>query len=189
MPENDPDKPFFVWGRAPEDRTRFILLAANRPWLASLEEDQVSATLAQYAGHVHGHITIRQDREFVCQKVSNGLMSAYALFRGLRRHLIDHRLDERRYAYILNPSKDYGYEESRAAQRGHISKPKPLDSVFAVYVEFGEDAVLKAREWYGQYLPNDTAGVVHKWEWVSPLDPSDESLPAGFATRYDERLW
>lgn len=189
MLDNDPNNPFFVWGRSPANRDEYVRLATNKAWIDSLEADQFSAALAQYAGHVLGYITLREGRDFTPVKQSSGLISAHALFRGLKRNLIDHDHDKRRYAYILNPVRDYGYEESTSAQRGHIKRPKPLDSVFAVYVEFGEQAELAARDWYGDNMPEDVGGVVHKWEWLTPLDPSDETLPVNFAARYEERLW
>lgn len=153
MPDNDPNSPFFIWGRSKDDRDEPVLLAINKPWLESLESDQLSAALAQHAGHILGYITVSQDGAFEARKVSSGLMSAHSLFRGLKRDLIDHDLDKRRYVYILNPVRDYGYERSIRGQRANIVHPKPLDSVFGVYAEFGEEAVEKAREWYGDFLP------------------------------------
>lgn len=189
MPENDPDNPLFIWARSPTDRDEYVRLVTNKSWIESLPGDQFGSVLAQYAGHILGYITTRDGRDFVCTRHSSGLMSAYALFRGLRRNLINHDLDKRRYVYIRNPVRDYGYEESTRAQRGHIKRPKPIDSVFGVYVEFGEDAVQQAQDGYGDHMPEDVKGVIHKWEWLTPLDLSDETLPEGFATRYDERVW
>ena len=189
MWENHPDEPFFIWARSPEARDTAIRLAANMAWLDALEEDQFGSALAQYAGHIHGYTLHRQDEGFVSRRFSAGLMSANTLFKGLKRDLIDVDLDKRRHVYILNPVRDYGYESSTKVPRGHVVRPKPVDSVFAAYAQIDDAAVRLAKEWYGEYLPEDTKGVIHRWEWITPLDPSDESLPDGFATRYDERLW
>ncbi len=189
MRENAPNEPFFIWARSPGGHDTAIRLAANLAWLEAFEEDKYSSGMAQYAGHIHGFTLHRQDGEFVPRRSSAGLMSAHALFKGLKRDLIDTDLDKRRHVYILNPVRDYDHEASTKFQRGHITRPKPVDSVFAVYAQIDDAAVRWAQGRYGEYLPADTKGVIHKWEWVTPLDPSDESLPDGFATRYDERLW
>lgn len=187
--ENDPNSPAFIWARSPNDHETIIRLAMNRAWNDSLASDKFTSSLAQYAGHIHGFVLHAQDGEFVSQKVSNGLMAAHAVFCGLKRNLIDYDLDKRRHVYVINPVRDYGYGQPMRGQCGHVAISKPLDAVFAVYVEFDGGAVQKATEWYGEILPKDVVGVIHKWEWLTPLDPTDETLPANFGTRYDERLW
>lgn len=102
-----------------------------------------------------------------------GMQHTHAIFKGLRRPMNNHGLDDRVYVYLLQPKYTYKY----CADMVCVAKrfPAPAQSVFAVYVTFEDET-------------DFTGGVIINWEWV--LSDSDApQYPKEFDNRYDQRIW
>lgn len=176
------ETPNIVIASAPWDRDEQINLYANPSTLRRLVDGNLNAKLGEYAGLVHGNCQeIASGSGELIDGGTEGLSSAIALFRGIKRPRLDIEKDEQIYVYVLNPARTYIYRREEDAPR---RAEKPVKSVFVVYVELQE--TLKSAE----KAPSDIEikGVVHFWEWVM-ASGDDKSLPKDHATRYDERVW
>lgn len=102
-----------------------------------------------------------------------GMQHTHAIFKGLRRPMNNHGLDDRVYVYLMQPRYTYKYVPNMVC----VAKrhPAPTGSVFAVYVTFKDET-----EFIG--------GTIVNWEWVLS-DPDSPQYPKGFETRYDQRIW
>lgn len=183
LDRSDPRFGHIVAAPAPEDRDALAWLCVNphgtiRHILAGGLVDR----FAEYEGLVHGTCI---------PNGTAGMMSATALFRGLKRPMIARGFDMSVLAYVLNPLQTYRYPiPHRVGLDPPLREPAYPDSVFVVYADVSEAARERATriaERVGgiHFAPR---GMVYNWEWVLASE-NDETLPASFNDRYLERMW
>lgn len=98
-----------------------------------------------------------------------GLPSAHAIFRGIKRPCIEDGFDDQVLVYVLAPAFTYQYAPGMVCAFRRLSAPE--GSIYVVYVKISEDG----------------KAVVLNTEWVKA--ESGGKLPAGYESRYMERIW
>ncbi|HVB18526.1 MAG TPA: hypothetical protein VNF04_18505 [Stellaceae bacterium] len=129
---------------------------------------------AEYEGLVHGDI----------DGGTAGLMTAVALFRGLRSG------QEHVLTYVTDPLWTYTYPvPHRIGLDPPTRRAAYPDSVFVAYTDTREIARRRAMELVAQAgADHQPLGLIYNWEWVL-RSKDDPSLPDEYETRYGERIW
>jgi hypothetical protein len=98
-----------------------------------------------------------------------GIQRAHALFKGLKRPMIDNGLDRDVFIYVCKPPYRYTYLPHMVcvAKREDVPQNQLL-------------TILVVREADGFEISD--------WNWVLS-DSADDTLPKGYTERYETRIW
>ena len=186
--QNDPNRPNIVWAPSPHDKNAAIRLQVHPATIRRMADDFRYSAIAQYAGHIHGAITI-PDTSGQGQRIqTGGLLQAIALFQGLKRPMIDADRDSEVYVLVANPRSDFLYPGKRFDGSLFVPVPAPVDSVFTTFfvLAASKTAQTLALEQYGEEEIAD--GLILNWEWTL-RSTDDARLPDDFGNRYRDRIW
>jgi hypothetical protein len=171
--QNDPNLPNVVW--ALDHNRQNVQLSANPGTILRLEDDHVNAKIGEYLAIICG---------FGSQETV-GLLSAYALFQGLKRPCIQLGRDDEICVYVMSPEFTYQYPaEVKNSESGRpVRRPKPDRSVFVAYADLkpGEYTTKSGKKFA-------TAGSILFWEWLL-ADRDRPEMPADYNDRYTRKLW
>lgn len=171
-PQNDVRWPNIVFAPSPANRSQLVKLFASEITIRQRLDDELISSICQYAGLIHGAIPGGYP----------SLPEAFALFRGIRRPMVEFERDEAIHVYVTNPPVDFVFVSTHQSNGGPQRVSPPKDSVFVIYSDFSQHALDGLRG------NGDIEGVIYDWEWVL-ADPGNSSLPDGFSERYAERIW
>lgn len=188
LPNNDPHRANLIWARSPEDPHHFICLVAPPSVIRPMQDDHMNAAIGQFCGLIHGNIVLPMNGTAPAPSTV-GLVGAHALYRGLRRPLIEYGRDSDFYAYTMNPPRSYIYPiQDRNKGLGPVAVEKPKDSVFVTYVDFAQETLDRHMADMQLNDDSDVRGVIPWWEWV-PASGEEPFLPEDYGTRYGEEVW
>jgi hypothetical protein len=185
-PQNDPEKPLFVWARRPVVAPEWVYLYAHPTTLGKWLSMGSMAKLGEYMGLVHGRFPLSEGKDF--PSGTTGLMRPTRMFRGLKRPLNDGiaNADSEVVVYVTNPPRNYRW--IRGIKEDLIREaPIPSNSVFTTFVSFRPELIDAVRQNVRDGLPNTVQGIVLHWEWTE-ASQKNPRLPYDFEQRYEEPL-